>query len=198
MLPKGRWVRINSNNPDAVARCDRSGQLCNYRDLVKQYDYRGTGLIWTGLYVNKYFLDKPNPQNMNPVIKRDPVPLEHPRPWYLFSNTLPLGNNPLSTTMNSNIVIITVLDSSIFNNVQIITVSGATITGGLSVVQLNISAQVTIIDSTHISYPVLGGNATETTTGGGSSIVLSFNQSFNQTIQSNNTAEWGDWGNQNV
>lgn len=81
MFPKGTWVRIRPENPDAVARCDRSGQICNYNDLVKQMDYRGTGLIWTGLYVNKYFYDKPNPQNLNPVIKRDPVPLEHPRPW---------------------------------------------------------------------------------------------------------------------
>src|ERR1700729_267139 len=88
MFPKGRWVRINPNNPDAVARCDRSGQLCNYNDLVKQYDYRGTGLIWTGLYVNKYFLDKPNHQNINPVLKPDPVPLEHPRPWQTTQDTL--------------------------------------------------------------------------------------------------------------
>lgn len=81
MFPKGRWVTINPQNPDAVARCDRSGQLCNHSDLVKQMDYRGTGLIWTGLYVNKYFLDVPNPQNLNPVIKPDPVPVQNPRPW---------------------------------------------------------------------------------------------------------------------
>lgn len=80
-FPKGKWVKIDPNNPDAVARCDRSGQLCNYNDLVKQYDYRGMGKVWTGLYVNKYFLDVPNPQNLNPVIKQDPVPLQHPRPW---------------------------------------------------------------------------------------------------------------------
>lgn len=81
MFPKGRWVRIDENAPDAVARCDRSGQLCNYNDLVKQMDYRGLGLIWTGLYVNKYFVDKPNPQSLNPVIRPDPVPVDHPRPW---------------------------------------------------------------------------------------------------------------------
>lgn len=81
MFPKGRFVRINQNSPDAVARCDRSGQLCNYNDLVKQMDYRGLGLVWTGLYVNKYFLDVPNPQSLNPLIKPDPVPLDHPRPW---------------------------------------------------------------------------------------------------------------------
>lgn len=81
MFPKGTWVRIKPNNPDAVARCDRSGQLCNYNDLVKQMDYRGEGLIWTGLYVNKYFLDVPNPQSLNPVIMPDPIPVDHPRPW---------------------------------------------------------------------------------------------------------------------
>jgi hypothetical protein len=87
MLPKGKFVRIDPSNPDAVARCDRSGQLCNYNDLVKQYEYRGSGLVWTGLYVNKYFLDKPNPQGMNPLIKRDPVSLEHPRPWQTLQDT---------------------------------------------------------------------------------------------------------------
>lgn len=81
MFPHGRWVKIDENNPDAVARCDRSGQLCNYNDLVKQMDFRGSGLVWTGLYVNKYFLDVPNPQSLNPIIRPDPVPLQHPRPW---------------------------------------------------------------------------------------------------------------------
>lgn len=81
MSPTGRWVNINPDSPDAVARCDRSGMLCNYSDLVKQMEYRGEGLVWTGLYVNKYFADKPNPQGLNPVIKPDPVPVSHPRPW---------------------------------------------------------------------------------------------------------------------
>jgi hypothetical protein len=87
MFPNGRWVRIDPRNPDAVARCDRSGQLCNYNDLVKQMDYRGTGLIWTGLYVNKHFLDVPNPQSLNPILKPDPVPVEHPRPWQQTQDT---------------------------------------------------------------------------------------------------------------
>ena len=87
MFPKGRWVNIRPNNPDAVARCDRSGQLCNHADLVKQFDFRGDGLVWTGLWVNKYFLDVPNPQSLNPVIKPDPVPVDHPRPWQTTSDT---------------------------------------------------------------------------------------------------------------
>lgn len=88
MFPHGRWVKIDENSPDAVARCDRSGQLCNYNDLVKQMDYRGLGLIWTGLYVNKYFLDEPNPQSLNPVIRPDPVPVQHPRPWQTTQDIL--------------------------------------------------------------------------------------------------------------
>jgi hypothetical protein len=81
MFPKGRFVKIDPDNPDAVARCDRSGQLCNHQDLVKQMDFRGSGIVWTGLYVNKYFLDEPNPQSMNPVIMPDPIPVQNPRPW---------------------------------------------------------------------------------------------------------------------
>jgi hypothetical protein len=98
MFPKGRFVRINQNSPDAVARCDRSGQLCNYNDLVKQMDYRGSGLVWTGLYVNKYFLDVPNPQSLNPLIKPDPVPLDHPRPW----QTIPDGLADQTVEGNQN------------------------------------------------------------------------------------------------
>ena len=81
MFPKGKFVRINPENPDAVARCDRSGQLCNHADLVKQMDYRGNGFLWTVLWVNKCFADVPNPQSLNPVLKPDPVPVDHPRPW---------------------------------------------------------------------------------------------------------------------
>ncbi len=81
MFPKGRFVNIKPDNPDAVGRCDRSGLICNYSDLVKQMDYIGSGLVWTGLYVNRYFADIPNPQGLNPVIKLDPVPVDHPRPW---------------------------------------------------------------------------------------------------------------------
>lgn len=86
MLKKGRFMDIRPDNPDALGRCDRSGLTGNYSDLVKQMDYRGSGLTWTGLYVNKNFLDVPNPQGLNPVIKLDPVPVDHPRPWYTPPN----------------------------------------------------------------------------------------------------------------
>lgn len=78
----GTYYRINPDKPDAVARCDRSGQLCNYSDLVKQMQYVGSGqLVWTGLWVNKKFADIPNPALITPYLKPDPVPLDHPRPW---------------------------------------------------------------------------------------------------------------------
>ena len=97
MFPHGRFVKIDEANPDAVARCDRSGLLCNYNDLVRQMDYRGLGLIWTGLYVNKYFVDVPNPQSLNPVIRPDPPPLEHPRPWATTQQIWPNQAQPWNT-----------------------------------------------------------------------------------------------------
>lgn len=119
--------------------------------------------------------------------------------------TLFLGTNPLGTTMGSLTVKVTVVDSSIFKNGQTITIAQAASTGGLSVVQLNISAAVTIVDGTHISYPVMGDAATITNpTGGGNSITLSFDQSvqyimahaapnasdINNNVQTN--IYWGD------
>jgi hypothetical protein len=102
MFVKGRFVNINPDNPDAVGRCDRSGLVGNYSDLVKQMDYRGSGLVWTGLYVNKHFLDVPNPQGLNPIIKVDPVPVDHPRPWYTPPNQQwPYNTQTWSTTTNT-------------------------------------------------------------------------------------------------
>jgi hypothetical protein len=99
MFPKGRFVNIDPQNPDAVARCDRSGQLCMHANLVKQMQYRGEGLIWDGLWVNKHFLDVPNPQGLNPVIMPDPIPVQNPRPWQkpheVWSNQyIPWEDNP--------------------------------------------------------------------------------------------------------
>ena len=97
--------------------------------------------------------------------------------------TLNLGTNPLSTTINTKTVRVTVADSSIFTNGQTMTITGAPAIGGLSVVQLNISASLTIVDGTHISYTVLGDDATVTVVaGGGNGIALSFDQSVTYVI----------------
>ena len=77
---KGKYTKIDRNNPLAVARCDYSGFLCRHSDLIKQMEYRGKALVWTGFWVNKVFADKPNPQNITPVLLPDPYPIYSPRP----------------------------------------------------------------------------------------------------------------------
>lgn len=68
------------NNPRGIARCDYSGLMTRYSNLIKQKEYRGTGLVWTGYYVNPKFADQPNEQNLIPLIRLDPVPLPNARP----------------------------------------------------------------------------------------------------------------------
>ena len=77
---RGKYTKINKNNPLAVGRCDYSGFLCRRIDLKRQMEYRGKALAWTGYWVYKKFLDDPNPQNMPPVQFPDPIPVPNPRP----------------------------------------------------------------------------------------------------------------------
>lgn len=101
--PKGKYTRIRRDNPRAVAICDYSGLLCMHEDLVRQMEYRGNALVWTGFMVNKRFADKPNPQNMTPLLMPDPIPVQFPRPDYLqgvieLQNTIrAIGGTPFSS-----------------------------------------------------------------------------------------------------
>jgi hypothetical protein len=76
----GKYTKMRMKDPRGIARCDYSGLMVRHSDLVKQMQYRGTGLVWTGLMVAPQFADKPNPQELIPLIRLDPVPLENPRP----------------------------------------------------------------------------------------------------------------------
>ncbi len=76
----GKYTKMNKNSPRGIARCDYSGLMVRHSDLVRQMEYRGTGLVWTGYMVNPKFLDEPNPQNLTPRIKLDPVPITSARP----------------------------------------------------------------------------------------------------------------------
>lgn len=78
--PIGKFVTIDTEHPDAVAICDYSGLICNYSDLVKQMEWRGNRLVWTGFMVNKKFADKPDPQQIPLVLPPDPYPLPNTRP----------------------------------------------------------------------------------------------------------------------
>lgn len=55
-------VRIDPNRPEAVGVCDRSGFVYMRKDLVKQMEWVGDSLVWTGLYVGPDQLDTPNEQ----------------------------------------------------------------------------------------------------------------------------------------
>lgn len=68
--------------PLATAVCGNLGEIVPHKDLVKQYEYNADGLYWTGKWVSKHNLYKPNPQNLRPKIGPDPKPLDHPRPPY--------------------------------------------------------------------------------------------------------------------
>ena len=76
----GKYTKMSSRDPRGIARCDYSGLMVRHADLVKQKQYRGRGLVWTGLMVSPKFADIPNPQELIPLIKLDPVPLQNPRP----------------------------------------------------------------------------------------------------------------------
>lgn len=76
----GKYTKMRIKDPRGIARCDYSGLMFRHCDLVKQKQYRGRGLVWTGLLVGPQFADAPNPQDLVPLIKLDPVPLNNPRP----------------------------------------------------------------------------------------------------------------------
>ena len=80
MRIKNKYLRIDRNDPQARAVCDYSGIVCMHEDLIKQMEYRGNGLSWTGFMVHKKFADVPNPQNLTPLVYRDPIPIRNPRP----------------------------------------------------------------------------------------------------------------------
>lgn len=78
--PHGKHVRVDPQHPDAIGFCDRSGFPYNRSDLIKQFEWMGNSLQWTGLWVGKDQLDVPNEQLRNPLLPPDPVPILYPRP----------------------------------------------------------------------------------------------------------------------
>lgn len=77
--------------------------------MVIQNEYMGMGLVSTGKLVNPKFLDKPNPQNLTPRIKLDPVPITSARPDNQIDaqNTLAtsVGVLTLDVSGNANITL---------------------------------------------------------------------------------------------
>lgn len=76
----GKYTRASKTNPRAIARCDYSGLMVQHALLQDQMQYSGRGLIKTGYKVFPKFLDKPNAQDLAPLVFLDPIPIENPRP----------------------------------------------------------------------------------------------------------------------
>lgn len=76
---KGQYVTIDIDNPQALGICDRTGFVHNRKDLVKQMEWRGDSLVWTGFLVGRDFVDVPNEQSRPPILPPDPVPVIDPR-----------------------------------------------------------------------------------------------------------------------
>jgi len=89
---KGKNVKVNSTNPQGLGVCDDSGFDFNHCDLVKQMEWRGDNLVWTGLMVGKPYLDKPCQQNRPPIVKDDPKPFKNTR---LPKDYTSPGENPV-------------------------------------------------------------------------------------------------------
>lgn len=77
--PKGKHVRIDADSPTALGICDYTGFVHNRHDLVRQMEWRGNAIVWTGFYVGKDYADVPNEQLRPPILPPDPVPTYEPR-----------------------------------------------------------------------------------------------------------------------
>jgi len=91
--PKGKHVQIDSKDPESLGRCDYTGSIFNRSDLVKQMEWRGNALVWTGFYVGRPFADVPNEQLRPPMLPPDPVPIINPRPKQPTIVTWAIGNS---------------------------------------------------------------------------------------------------------
>lgn len=80
MRPWGKHVSVEYGKPNGLGICDYTGFVFNHRDLVKQMEWRGNRLVWTGFLVGRPYADKPNEQLRPPQPYFDPVPLTNPRP----------------------------------------------------------------------------------------------------------------------
>lgn len=73
-------ARVDPNNPNAMAACDRCGRLFNLIDLAYQWEWGGLKLYNTHLRVCRQDLDTPFIFNRPIILPADPVPVVDPRP----------------------------------------------------------------------------------------------------------------------
>ena len=100
---RGSYVKKGSMEPVGV--CDFSGFWFSHSDLVKQMEYRGNSLVWTGFMVGRPFVDIPNQQARPPLVKADPKVVINPRPMGLeLESGLPAPDSVVSLEELNNIV----------------------------------------------------------------------------------------------
>lgn len=80
--PHGKHVNINEDNPQALGICDYSGFVFKRCEMVRQMEWRGNRLVWTGFIVGPPYADMPNEQLRPPILRPDPVPVINPRLQY--------------------------------------------------------------------------------------------------------------------
>lgn len=83
-----------------------------------------------------------------------------------------LANDPLATTNGSAVVVVTVANTSTLTNEDFVTIAGATDTGGILAVDLNITASITVLSLTTFSYTA-NAAATGDAVGGGAGVSYS-------------------------
>lgn len=79
-----------------------------------------------------------------------------------------LGDDPLTTVNDSNIVTVTVPSTAGFVNGDIVQISGAEATNGISQAAINARSMITVIDDTHFSYQAASPANADGTEGGSS------------------------------
>lgn len=77
--PKGKHVFVDQDSPQALGICDKTGFVFKRIDLIRQMEWYGNQLKWTGFMVGKPYLDVPNEQLRPPILPPDPVPIKWPR-----------------------------------------------------------------------------------------------------------------------
>lgn len=77
-------ARTDPSSPRAFAICDQCGILYNRIDLAPLVEYMGPALQHTGFYVCPSCLDKPQSQFRPVILPPSPIPVDQPRPDFLF------------------------------------------------------------------------------------------------------------------
>jgi len=80
MRRRSRYGRVDPDNPEAAARCDRGGHVVKRSELREQMKWAGERLVGTGWLVCPRCMDVPNPQDRSAAPGPDPVPVDRPRP----------------------------------------------------------------------------------------------------------------------